>query len=184
MTFGERLDRASNHFLTEVRPGSQVLILGGGTGECLCHLPACSVHYVEKSCRMATLAGKRTTKASVCFQVDDFLTWESDINFDVVLCPFFLDVFDRSDLLEVLYKIKRKMTRESELIVTDFHPTQRFSHLLLLQLMHWFFNATADLQSKKLQPLAGIIENQGFDTIARKEFLSGLVFSQRFKMKD
>ncbi len=181
IVFGDELATASAFFLKDIPDGSHVLILGGGSGQDLEVLGRVEVDYVEKSQRMLALAGTRNTLASIKFIHDDFMNWENDGQYDYILCPFFLDVFDEDGLVAAIVKLSSLLGSEGRLIVTDFQKPRRILQKLVLWMMHRFFGAVSSLQSNKLQPIIKVLEDQGFSVVEKVELARGFVFSCKLR---
>ena len=66
MVFGRAIRKAELHYLSEVREGSKVLVVGGGTGRLLADLlkinPNCQIWYVEASEAMVRIARSNIRK--------------------------------------------------------------------------------------------------------------------------
>ncbi|WP_370088900.1 class I SAM-dependent methyltransferase [Ekhidna sp.] len=161
MVFGKSLIEAQSMHLNEIDSKDRVLILGGGTGKILEHIPNCErIDYVEKSKKMLKLAKKRMVNRHTDFIHSDFLDYTSDRKYDIIICPFFLDCFGERNLRSVLVKCKGMLKVNGSLFVTDFHPER--AKRTLLMIMHWFFKATSGLDSKKLSNIPLAIINNGF----------------------
>lgn len=182
LVFGQNLHQASIHFLNDIPSNSKVLVLGGGTGRILTDLEGNQVTYVEKSQKMLNRAKERQLKELVNFIHTDFLKWESDQQFDVVICPFFLDVFDEDNLNLVLDKMRSSLDSNGQLMVTDFEPSELKSYRLLLKIMHLFFRLFSSLESRRLKPIRQHILQSGFRIEAEKFWLNGLIFSLKARL--
>ena len=76
IVFGNAILKAQTTHLSEINENDQVLILGGGTGKLLEHIPFCDrVDYVEKSEKMIRIAKRRLVNRSVNFVNHDFLNY-------------------------------------------------------------------------------------------------------------
>lgn len=177
LVFGQTLYEAGVHFLAEIPAGSSVLVLGGGTGKLLSKLKKCEVVFVEKSSKMLNMAQERTEKEHVIFVNADFLEWQSDQQFDAVICPFFLDVFSEDRLRSALNKIHALLKLDGHLIIADFGKTNVWQHRLLLHVMHLFFWIFSSLESKKLKPIKEYIIAAGFQLEEERDWYKGLIFS-------
>lgn len=177
LAFGQTLYMASVHFLDRIPAGSKVLVLGGGTGKLLPKLKECEVFYVEKSTQMLERAKKREAIGRVHFIEADFLKWQTDQQFEVVICPFFLDVFTETNLKQVIQKIRALTTEHGQLIVADFQQTGQIQHGVLLTLMHWFFWITARLEGRKLMPINTHVLQHSYEIEDFSTFSKAFVFS-------
>ena len=181
LVFGHHLTIASRYFLAEIPTGSKALLIGGGSGEDLEVLEAINVDFLEKSKQMLTLAQDRYTMATVQFIHVDFLDWATDTQYDYIICPFFLDVFDEEDLIAAIAKLRSLLTSKGSLIVTDFQQPNTVRQKGLLWVMHRFFRVFASLQSRKLQPIRDQLAGQGFSEVQCTTFAQGFVFTCRMR---
>ena len=184
LVFGSKLKEATNYFLQDVPRDKKVLVLGGGTGNILHHLTNTDIVFLDQSKKMLAAASEKRTNG-VTFIEADFLSWDSETSYDVIICPFFLDVFSVQHLELVIAKISALLRPEGQLIVTDFQDTGKRKHKFLLVLMHRFFRVTARLESKQIQPLRSIIGNMDFFKKQEAiEWMDGLIFSERYRKGD
>ena len=181
LVFGRTLYQASIHDLARIPANSKILVLGGGTGKLLTYLRESHVAYVEKAGKMIDKARERKGIGTVDFIRDDFLSWQTDQQFDVVICPFFLDVFTLKNLEQVLIKIRSLTTQDGKLIVTDFQQTDRIRHRILLKLMHWFFRITVRLEGRELAPINDCALKAGFEQKSYKTFREAFIFSSVYQ---
>ncbi|MDW3196298.1 MAG: class I SAM-dependent methyltransferase [Cytophagales bacterium] len=163
--------------MDDIPSNSKVLILGGGTGKILPHLKECRVVYVEKSGKMLDRASKKSAMDSVEFVNVDFLDWKINQQFDLVICPFFLDVFTSKNLSLVVEKIAALTAEGGTLIITDFQDTGRPYHQMMLLVMHVFFRIFSNLESRKLGDIENAVLRSGYEMISRRTFHKELVFS-------
>lgn len=140
MVFFGHLDSLQAKAVRLIPDGSKALVLGGGTGKLLESFGRSEVTYLELSARMIQRAKKRQTSAFVNFVEIDFLEWQSQERFDVVICPFFLDLFPSGQLIEVIHKIHTHLKAGGELLVIDFNgKSKAWVHGGLLRAMFFFF---------------------------------------------
>lgn len=177
LVFGQTIYEASIYFLDTIAPESKVLVLGGGTGKILPHLRECHIVYVEKSDKMLGQASKRHGIGTVEFIHADFLAWKTDQQFDVVICPFFLDVFSEKNLDLILQKINAVRKANGQLIVADFQDSGRVDQKLLLRVMHLFFGLVSSLESHKLVAIEHRILQRSYFRRCYKTFRNELIFS-------
>ncbi|SNS54254.1 Methyltransferase domain-containing protein [Ekhidna lutea] len=175
LVFGESLIQAQAYHLKEIGDKDHVLILGGGTGKLLEYIPKSGeLDFVEKSVRMLDRAKRRKFHGSINFIQSDFLEFESDKRYDVIICPFFLDCFDQQSLNTVIAKIKRLLSTNAKLIVVDFE--KRKVNTLLLDSMLIFFRWCANLETIKLLDLRSFLKKNNFQENEIKFYHKG-VFS-------
>lgn len=169
LVFGQSIFWAAASHLNLITENCRVLVLGGGTGYILPHIRAKQIDYVELSSKMLALAKERVCPSPITFYCQSFETFESTHSYDIVVCEFFLDLFDQHSLGMTLLKIKELLSPGGNLIVTDFEKGNRFWKISLSALMHLFFRLTANLQSRSLSSIHEVILKNGF--ICHKETL-------------
>jgi ubiquinone/menaquinone biosynthesis C-methylase UbiE len=183
MVFGSTLWEAQRLHLSIVKPADRVLIIGGGTGRILSWLPLdCQITYVEPSSNMIRLA-KRRGNRSVEFVQSDYLNYSDDVKYDIIICPFVLDVFAANELERVLEKLKGQLSEDGKLMVTDFRQTKHWNHKMLIKVMLLFFRWTANLRVAALQPIQNRLEASSFTRISTKSYRNGLIFSDLYKIQ-
>lgn len=169
----ERIQRAPVAFLKGKR---EVLIVGGGTGKLLPHLEeGQQVTFVELSPGMILKAKQRATKAAVTFVHADYLMWETSSVYDVILFPFFLDVFREANLRKVITKAQKQLSVSGELHVIDFQKGSWFQRSLI-QIMYGFFRLTANLEADRLLDFHSELLQSGFSVQHEKTFVRDWIF--------
>ncbi|MEQ6121568.1 class I SAM-dependent methyltransferase [Reichenbachiella sp. MALMAid0571] len=185
--FGDTIHKAQIEFLHLLDSASKILILGGGTGWILQELierkKGAEIFYVEKSSKMIELARSQfdsKSRLNIHFIHSPFEDWKSEMDFDVVICNFFLDVFTQEKLNGcILPRLKSLLSPEGRLIVTDFQNKQNlFWQRLLLWVMHVFFGKVSRLESSKLTDLSTSLNPAGFVLEKEKLFYKQMIFSQ------
>ena len=179
LVFGNNLIKSQIHFLSKIKRTDEVLILGGGTGELLESIPQCkSVSFLDLSEKMIVRAKNRMSKNPIDFICADFLTHDFHSKYDVIICPFFLDCFNESNLKEVISKIKNLLKDNGRLIVTDFQKTN--DNRFFLNLMHYFFRVSTSLEAETLKNIHREVELRGFIRLELKYFYRNMIFSRLY----
>ena len=180
LVFGDKLPRAQTHFLNRIAQEDAVLIIGGGTGRLLEHVPPCkSIGFVEKSAKMIKRASRRGGVQKVEFIEQDFMYFDTSKEYDTIICPFFLDCLAAEELEVVLGKIKSLLNPRGSLVVVDFQQTK--SNKFQLTLMHLFFRIFAGLGSKSLLNIHEIVSTHGFNMTEEKFFHRNRLFSRLYR---
>ncbi len=183
LVFGNKLEHAQRLFLSHIKRGDKVLIVGGGTGRILEWLPeieALQICYVEQSAAMLKRAKMRThIKGNVSFVEDDVLN--TDGLYDVVISNFLLDCFEEEKLERIINHFKGLLTRDGTLYVTDFCVPSKTRQKLLMKTMHLFFKLTSRLESKKIKDINQHILRNGMKTQKEVVLFEGLIFSRVYQ---
>ncbi|MFY0687697.1 MAG: class I SAM-dependent methyltransferase [Cyclobacteriaceae bacterium] len=183
LVFGNALLEASIHFFDGIRRYDRLLVVGGGTGRILPYLDHCEqIDYVEMSTEMIERA-KANSLSHVNFIQQDFLELDDDL-YDVVLCPFFLDVFGPEKLKAVMNKIEGLLLPGGKLVVTDFTMPSSGLQQLFLNAMLKFFKWTTRLESNKLPDIKALVHTAGFDVIDEAEYYNEWVFSGIYQKRE
>ncbi|MEQ9468812.1 MAG: class I SAM-dependent methyltransferase [Ekhidna sp.] len=180
LVFGGDVLKSQLRFLDQVKSSDRVLILGGGTGQLLEHLPKCKeVDFVEKSSKMITRAKSRKSDQAINFIHKDFFEFETNQKYDMIICPFFLDCFNPESLYKALHKTKSLLSEEGKLIVSDFD--QKGTGKTLSCFMHLFFRVISNLQSKQLGAIHSEVIAGGFSMIEEEFFNQNMIFSRLYR---
>ncbi len=191
--FGNAIKDSQEVFLSKIPANSKVLILGGGSGwivhRVLEYAQCVSITYVEKSKKMIELTQARLSRdelKSVNFVQGSFEKLEIEEPFDVVITPFFLDVFDKSQLRMTIDKIKSILKKNGLLIVADFQINDTLSSKSwqkpLLWFMHLFFWFISQLESNQLQDINAEILQRGFVIQYEELFFGKAIFSSVYRI--
>ncbi|MEP5611821.1 MAG: class I SAM-dependent methyltransferase [Cyclobacteriaceae bacterium] len=179
LVFGDAIEKSATYFLDEIEEGANVLIVGGGTGKILDSLPKCKqVTYLEKSSKMIVRAKRKAPDQAVKFVEMDFLDFETNEQYDFVICPFFLDCFDENSLTKVLERISQSLRTNGGLMVSDFHSKTEST---LITLMHYFFRIFSSLESKKLKDIHCFITQSQFQSEKEEFFHQNMIFSRLYR---
>ncbi|KYG83809.1 class I SAM-dependent methyltransferase [Roseivirga echinicomitans] len=181
--FGSKLKQIQAQFLPLIPENAGVLIMGGGTGWIINELFNTGfkgrLTYVEASEKMIFLS-KRNCEFSD--SIDFIHGEESDLpvdrKYDVIITNFFLDVFSKTRLDQVITILSEKLNEGGGLwICSDFYDTGKTSHRFLLWLMLSFFRITTQLESKQLIDFHPKLEKEGYLRKQHFQMMNGLVFS-------
>lgn len=184
LVFGHRLTHAQEVYLPEILPGSSVLILGGGTGKLIRALlevqPDCRVTFVEASEAML-LRAKKWNQGSP--NIEYVHGTEHSIlpgaSYDVVITPFYLDMF-REDQLSGLVKLIGRSTRvPGKWLVTDFYSPGTIGQRWLLRIMYLFFRVTTGIDASSLPDWKAPLRTEGW--VERKRVRDGFIESAVFE---
>jgi ubiquinone/menaquinone biosynthesis C-methylase UbiE len=175
--FGGAILESQCFYLDEINESQRVLILGGGTGALLDHLTqTCQIDFLDKSSKMIKLVRQKHCRVNPIHC--DFLHWSTDMTFDVIICPFFLDCLNTKNLQRVMDKIRSILKPEGILIVTDFRLPP-FS--LLSIIMHLFFKLVTGLESSFMKDLDAALKSYGFVQEREQLFCNSRIFSSIYR---
>lgn len=182
--FGRSLLRAQEHYLSTLKPGDSVLILGGGNGELLPSLlrqqTKLTVDYIDISPGMISLAKK---KAPEFYNVNFIVGTEQDIPaqpYSVVITNFYLDLFPEQKLSQVIQTIKKHLAPGATWLVTDFVQEKRW-HQTMLWVMYRFFNLVTHIEARSLPDWQSVLKEEGITETESKRFYHGFIQATVYK---
>lgn len=183
LVFGNSIKRSQTHFVGKIPLSSEVLILGGGTGwilpELFRHDSRMKITYIDSSLKMISKARQHATEISVEF----IFGTERDIplkRFDVVIMPFFLDIFPTEKLKIVIELILLRLKSGGLWFVSDFVNTAWW-HKIYLWIMYRFFRVICNIEARKLPEWLETLNAHDLDLISTKKFFNGFICSAIYK---
>jgi len=187
LVFGTAMRRAQTTHLHDIPRGSNVLILGGGTGWLLSELstvnPTCKVWYIDASSKMIIASKKKMRKST---QEIFFIhgTEESipvGITFDAVITHFYLDLFPEDSCIRIIHKIRSTIRTSGLWLVSDFIHTTWW-HGVMLRTMYGFFKLMCGIEGSILPPWKNLLEENGLKEYKSREFFGGFIKSAVFRL--
>jgi len=186
--FGSTLSQARNFFMTRVRAGNHILLIGEGNGrflfEVLKQTSAASFTVVDSSARMLAAATRRLATVDRCPRVElihaDILEWRSPAaHYDRVVTHFFLDQFTPGRIRRIIDKISRLATEDALWINVDFtSESQRLLQKLLMWAQYRFFRIIAGIESSRLFDPGPWIGQAGWKILEARSLDSGWIAAQ------
>ena len=179
MVFGQQLGLAQSHYLTQVSEKDCVLIIGGGTGRILEDLPVIPhrLDFVEPSEGMISRAKTRLSQGVVSFSQCRFEDFTSDELYDLIVSPFYWDMYPERVFPHLLAKVSRLLSSQGCLIATDFVHPKNLRQSVTLRAMYTFFQVMAGLKAKTLPRWQQLILGNGFELRESVAYCSGFVES-------
>jgi len=159
LVFGNSLVEAQVSSLHVIRPDSHILIVGGGTGWILeeitkIHSSGLKISYVENSSAMIDLSKKRNWQQNtVAFFHQPIQDFHIDKPFDVIITPFFFDLFKQDEIRLMFSGLDKKLNKDGLWLYTDFIPEKYQIHVwqkILLKTMYFFFGITSKVEAREL----------------------------------
>jgi len=187
LVFGKSIKDSQEQFLSQVRFGSSVLIVGGGTGKILKKLstiPGIAITYVDASEEMINRA-KDQVYNSECttFIHTTIRDFNTKGQFDYIITPFFLNLFNERSLKLVINKLHGYLKEDGKWLFTDFqlgNGLRKLWQLPLLKLMLIFFRLSCRIEARSLQEFDKYFRQLGYSLDKEKlfygEFIVGRVY--------
>lgn len=180
--FGPAIQHAQFHFLDRVESAHDVLIVGGGTGDLakviLDRFDHVRITYVETSAAMTARASEKCQahRDRIHFVQNTIDTISPDARVDIVITPFFLDMFSNDDVNKLVERVAGRLSRKGKWIATDFTKSPKLLHKLLLWIMYRFFRTLCNIQARSLPNWENSLETR-LTLRESKDFYSGFIRS-------
>lgn len=105
----------------------------------------------------------------------DILKHENFGHYDIVVCNYFLNVFERKKMLLLLEHIARHCKASGYFILADFKPVEGPWHRKLIQNTYWYAAATSFFVAAgnaihSIYDYAPLLEDQGFTVVETDNF--------------
>lgn len=195
------MQKARNAFLSHIKPGSRILILGEGPGSFLKELILSTsdleIDVVESSEMMRKQAMKKILHLNTTIiKVEFFFSLKSLIqnippeqrHYDVVVTHFFLDMFSGAQLNQLITQVSRLLKESGYWIYSDFsneNPKSSFhklKHRCLLWIMYKFFKYTCGLKCQYLVSTKMFFQNARLKAVQEEWFYSGFITSKLYQL--
>jgi ubiquinone/menaquinone biosynthesis C-methylase UbiE len=163
--------------LQYIPAGSQLLIVGGGTGWILEHLPpqGLTVTYVEISANMIALSRKRNlqqnTVVFIHLPVESFVPQH---DYDVIITPFLFDNFAPERAQPVFRQLHHLLRKDGMWLFTDFEKS-RWWHKVLLKTMYTFFRLVAAVEAKSLYDMSACFQQAQYERVYQGAYYMGFI---------
>jgi ubiquinone/menaquinone biosynthesis C-methylase UbiE len=188
IVFGSALSQARRTFISRVRAGNHILLIGEGNGrflfEALKQTSATSFTVVDSSARMLAASARRIDTVYRCPRVElihaDLLEWRSPaMHYDRVVTHFFLDLFPPDLIRQLVEKISLLAAENALWINVDFtSENQNLRQKILMWTQYRFFRTFAKIESSQLFDQLPYIRQAGWDILEAKALDSGWISAQ------
>lgn len=195
LTLGRKLEQTRLHFVLQLATARKALVLGDGDGRFLARLLAenatIEATAIDGSAKMLELLLQRCSPYASRLKTiqTDALKFkpETETPYDLVVSHFFLDCFTEEQLNRLISNVRPAMRGESRWLVSDFRIPQGSLHLLarvLVRSLYLAFRLLSGLRITRLPNHSACLSQAGFECIDRKMFLSGILTTELWKLKD
>jgi len=183
LVFGKTIINAQKYLLTYIPANSNILIVGGGTGNILeeiTHKHAAGLHitYVEISLNMLTLSRKRDVGDNQVQFIHQPIQ-EVDLQpvFDLVITPFLFDNFLPSTAEIVFNKVNAALKPGGCWLFADFQLNSKSTlHKWLLKSMYFFFRLLCKVETNRLYDIRPLFKSL-YEEVACKTFFKNFIRS-------
>lgn len=188
IVFGRAIVNAQQFLIDFIRPGSTVLIVGGGTGWMLeeitkKHSSGLNITYIEASEKMMELSQKR----DFCANKVDFINRpiqevQLKNRFDTVITSFLFDNFSAATSLQVFKQIDDQLLVGGSWLFCDFQlKDDQLWQKLLLKLMYSFFKLTCNIEADRLPDTNTLFDRYHYKKKLLKTFYHDFICSSVFR---
>jgi ubiquinone/menaquinone biosynthesis C-methylase UbiE len=191
--FGNSIRKAQAHGLSNIVSGSNVLIVGGGTGYVLeqiglFQLKDVQVDYVEASTLMINQAKMRSINSlNVNFIDQPIQEYPVHKDYDVIITQFFLDSFEGEDLEEMFLRLDSHLRKSGLWLVADFQTSNDWNknwQKMLLSIMYLFFKLAVGISAHKLENFQQLFQQLGYHLKTNKSYYAAFIFSSTFQKRE
>jgi ubiquinone/menaquinone biosynthesis C-methylase UbiE len=195
LAFGRDLERARFCFLEQLRDCQSILALGEGDGRCLARLvriaPHAEIHCLDASAAMLARAASRIShveaRTRVTFEHADVLTTGFDPRrYDAVVTFFFLDCFTAEQVTAIVRGVRAGLQHGGRWLFADFAVpaggVAEWRARAWLTVLYLFFRWQTGLSARSLPPSEEILRENGFQSVAERDFRNGLLRSAMFRL--
>ena len=176
LVFRQTLDQAKLSSLKYINSPANILLIGGGTGKLL--NPLLDLHnenritYVDLSVQMMKKAKSKIPdekQAQVTFCPGDFIQFNHQHQFDVVITNFFLDQFQGNFLQQMVTKIDSLLKEEGIWCFADFNWSKQHKiwQKALIRLMYIFFKFTTNISASHLPHWQNVLPLPHYSILSR-----------------
>jgi len=158
IVFGQSIVKAQVCLIPHIKPGSKILIVGGGTGWIIERITESQsaglvIDYVESSQQMIRLSQKRKAGSNTIHIIHAPIeSFPLAHDYDVIFTPFLFDNFTEAKIQMIFDKLNDSLKGDGIWLFADFvvdgdSPTWQ---KLLLRIMYIFFRATGRIETQHL----------------------------------
>jgi len=183
LIYGKNLIRAQVYLLNYIPKGSNILIVGGGTGWILEEISklypsGLNITYVEISAKMMALSRKRNTSGNQVNYINEAVENVSfQTNYDVAITPFLFDNFTEKTQQKIFTHIHTYLKSGGVWLNADFQLTGKWWQTFLLRSMILFFRLICGIESKQLPDTKKIFKQYSYTITSQKTFFGEFIIS-------
>ena len=173
---------------------SSVLVIGGGADNTLIELLAqnkCdNITHIDIS-SVQTQKGKDKLQSEnkewfkkVAFKTIPFLDFHTNLKFEAIVCPFYLDLFTEWEVRENIEKIKTHLSKDGLVYVIDFSSRASTSkqNILLIKILYSLFYPITGVYRTKVPNYKDLFKEKGFELFAEQVLYNGRFQVLAFKI--
>jgi ubiquinone/menaquinone biosynthesis C-methylase UbiE len=182
LVFGRAQLKAQRDLLHFIKPGSKVLIVGGGTGwllDDLASMEGLDIVFVESSAKMLTRARNRKV-TGVDFVESPIEAFQTDEIFDVIQTGFLFDNFEQDQALKAFEALDQLLKPGGTWLFVEFQDKLWWQRGLIM-VMYGFFRLVSGLRVSKLVDMEPIFSSKGYQVVQKSTYFGGSIVSIAYK---
>jgi SAM-dependent methyltransferase len=192
LSLGPLLQRTRTHFLPQLPPRHQALLLGDGDGRFLARLlsqqPNLRTVAIDTSATMLSLLRHRCEPHADRLQTfqTSALTIAPAPDTDLIVTHFFLDCLTQPELTTLTHRIAANTAPGTLWLLSDFAipspPLLRPFAALYIRFLYFAFRVLTGLRVTHLPDPQSALASSGFHRIARHELFYGLLYTEIWQL--
>jgi ubiquinone/menaquinone biosynthesis C-methylase UbiE len=187
LVFGNSIIKAQYQWLNSLPGQGDVLFVGGGSGKALKKLvesnPNLKITYVEPSVKMREKSKKALTESQlkqVTFVNQPIEDLKSDIQFDVIITFFFLDLFSEDKLDRIFNQLDQKLKDNGLWLVSEFNQPTNLFQRIIEKFMFLFLKITTAIEASSIADYKKQFDSKAYDLLAKEDFYSNFIYSNLY----
>ncbi|MDN3583904.1 class I SAM-dependent methyltransferase [Mucilaginibacter flavus] len=188
LVYGKAIVNTQLFLISYIKPNSNILIAGGGTGWILEEITrlypsGLNITYVEVAPDMMALSRRRNTGNNQVTFINNVIEKASvSPDFDVAITPFLFDNFTQQTLITVFNKIHTLLKPGALWLNCDFQLTGKWWQAFLLKSMFLFFRIVCGIEASKLPEIVARFNSQRYKVLGERtlfgEFILARVYAK------
>lgn len=195
LSFGPMLERCRFHRIPQLTSARRALVYGDGDGRFLARLlaanPQLHADVVDQSPVMLRLLESRAAAVQASDRIrihcTDALAFKPAGNYDLVITHFFLDCFTTTEVGSLTGKIRSHFAPGALWLISEFAVPGGAAALpakCIVALLYAAFGILTGLRTRTLPDYAAALDAAGFALKDRKTFMSGMLVSEAWQIKE
>ena len=173
---------------------SNILIVGAGAdntvqelieNECCSDITHLDISFVLSGKAKTRIQKMHPSKSEkVNFVVCPFLEFESEVKFEALVFPFYLDLYATPEVIENILKAKSLISKNASIYVIDFSPSKDLGRFfdLLVRTLYLLFYPLTNVYRNSTPDYTKLFLNNGFVKNQEHSFYKGLYSFKEFRL--
>ena len=195
LTLGPLLTRTRRHFLPQIQGAQRALLLGDGDGRFTAALlrrnPTLQAHAVDTSATMLHLLRTRSVRDGTSHRLrttqSSALDIHAEANTDLLVTHFLLDCLTQEEIAVLAHRFATEVRPGCLWVISEFglprHRLLRPLAAIYIRSLYLAFRVLTGLRPNRLPDPGRALGEAGFELLARKERLGGLLYSELWQLR-